>query len=86
MLTNDANLSTNSEIWHIYDSCNLFCNSWVIHPLFVPLQTCLQRSFNADVQSCPTCRHELGKDFSMATNKALSAILKELFPGYEAGR
>ncbi|XP_072032626.1 E3 ubiquitin-protein ligase UHRF1-like [Amphiura filiformis] len=49
-------------------------------------KSCLQRSFKADVHSCPTCRHELGKGFSMASNKVLSAILKELFPGYEAGR
>uniref|UniRef100_A0AAV2KWP5 E3 ubiquitin-protein ligase UHRF n=1 Tax=Knipowitschia caucasica TaxID=637954 RepID=A0AAV2KWP5_KNICA len=30
---------------------------------------CLQRSFRADVFTCPACRHDLGKNYSMAINQ-----------------
>ncbi|XP_078657460.1 E3 ubiquitin-protein ligase UHRF1-like [Branchiostoma floridae x Branchiostoma belcheri] len=49
-------------------------------------KACLQRSFRAQVYCCPACRHDLGKGYSMATNKELQAILNLLFPGYSAGR
>eukprot|EP00058_Branchiostoma_floridae_P015048 XP_002600536.1 hypothetical protein BRAFLDRAFT_205411 [Branchiostoma floridae] len=49
-------------------------------------KACLQRSFRAEVYCCPACRHDLGKGYSMATNKPLQAILNLLFPGYSAGR
>ncbi|CAH1244134.1 UHRF1 [Branchiostoma lanceolatum] len=49
-------------------------------------KACLQRSFRAEVYCCPACRHDLGKGYSMATNKQLQAILNLLFPGYSAGR
>ncbi|KAI0233000.1 E3 ubiquitin-protein ligase UHRF1 [Lamellibrachia satsuma] len=47
---------------------------------------CLQRSFKAEVYSCPACRTELDKDCSMGVNKMLSSVLNKLFPGYESGR
>ena len=49
-------------------------------------QSCLMRSFKAEVYTCPNCRHQLGKEFSMAVNKNLQAILLDLFPGYDGGR
>ncbi|XP_013414439.1 E3 ubiquitin-protein ligase UHRF1 [Lingula anatina] len=49
-------------------------------------KSCLSRSFKAEVYSCPMCRTELGKEYSMAVNKTLSKILNALFPGYENGR
>ncbi|CAG5131053.1 unnamed protein product [Candidula unifasciata] len=49
-------------------------------------KACLQRSFKAEVYSCPACRAELDKSMSMETNKTLTQILNSLFPGYEAGR
>lgn len=50
------------------------------------LQECLQRSFKAEVYTCPACRHDLGKNYSMAVNKSLQDILNQLFPGYNNGR
>ncbi|XP_014286176.1 E3 ubiquitin-protein ligase UHRF1 [Halyomorpha halys] len=47
---------------------------------------CLQRSFSAEVYTCPYCRTELGKQFEMKQNKSLQAALLLLFPGYSAGR
>lgn len=54
--------------------------------LFLKLQECLQRSFKAEVYTCPACRHDLGKNYSMAVNKSLQDILNQLFPGYNNGR
>lgn len=51
-----------------------------------PFQSCLQRSFKAEVFSCPNCRHTLQKDLAMRVNTKLQQILINLFPGYEAGR
>ncbi|KAJ8260567.1 hypothetical protein COCON_G00162900 [Conger conger] len=34
-------------------------------------KTCLQRSFRAEVYTCPACRHDLGKDYVMVLNKTL---------------
>ena len=48
--------------------------------------TCLQRSFRAEVFTCPSCRHELGKNFLMEPNEELSNALNAIFPGYESGR
>lgn len=53
---------------------------------YLPLQECLQRSFKAEVYTCPACRHDLGKNYSMAVNKSLQDILNQLFPGYNSGR
>lgn len=49
-------------------------------------KTCLQRSFKAEVFTCPACRHNLGKDHKMQVNKPLSQCLLALFPGYDASR
>lgn len=54
--------------------------------LFFKIQECLQRSFKAEVYTCPACRHDLGKNYSMAVNKSLQDILNQLFPGYNNGR
>ncbi|CAL9695451.1 unnamed protein product [Knipowitschia caucasica] len=47
---------------------------------------CLQRSFRADVFTCPACRHDLGKNYSMAINQSLQDLLNQFFPGYSSGR
>ncbi|XP_057215821.1 E3 ubiquitin-protein ligase UHRF2-like [Triplophysa rosa] len=49
-------------------------------------KTCLQRSFRAEVFTCPACRHDLGKDYSMTLNKTLQLLLDQFFPGYSKGR
>ncbi|XP_051960870.1 E3 ubiquitin-protein ligase UHRF2-like [Xyrauchen texanus] len=49
-------------------------------------KTCLQRSFRAEVFTCPACRHDLGKDYNMTLNKTLQLILDQFFPGYSKGR
>ncbi|XP_051536879.1 E3 ubiquitin-protein ligase UHRF2-like [Myxocyprinus asiaticus] len=49
-------------------------------------KTCLQRSFRAEVFTCPACRHDLGKNYSMTLNKTLQLILDQFFPGYSKGR
>ncbi|XP_056132833.1 E3 ubiquitin-protein ligase UHRF1 [Lampris incognitus] len=63
--------------------------------VFLPITTecqhnvckeCLQRSFKADVYSCPACRHDLGKNYPMSVNKSLQAILNQFFLGYSNGR
>uniref|UniRef100_A0A8C1SMP0 RING-type E3 ubiquitin transferase n=1 Tax=Cyprinus carpio TaxID=7962 RepID=A0A8C1SMP0_CYPCA len=54
--------------------------------IFLSLQECLQRSFKAEVYTCPACRHDLGKNYQMTVNKSLQAILTQLFPGYSSGR
>ncbi|NWV55300.1 UHRF1 ligase, partial [Daphoenositta chrysoptera] len=47
---------------------------------------CLDRSFKASVFSCPACRYELGRGYSMEVNEALQSVLSQLFPGYGSGR
>uniref|UniRef100_A0A8C2IDS0 E3 ubiquitin-protein ligase UHRF n=1 Tax=Cyprinus carpio TaxID=7962 RepID=A0A8C2IDS0_CYPCA len=54
--------------------------------LFLSFVTCLQRSFRAEVFSCPACRHDLGKDYTMSLNKTLQLLLDQFFPGYSKGR
>uniref|UniRef100_A0A3B4CCN1 E3 ubiquitin-protein ligase UHRF n=1 Tax=Pygocentrus nattereri TaxID=42514 RepID=A0A3B4CCN1_PYGNA len=49
-------------------------------------KTCLQRSFRAEVYTCPACRHDLGKDYVMTLNKNLQQLLDQFFPGYSKGR
>ncbi|XP_013871455.1 E3 ubiquitin-protein ligase UHRF2 isoform X2 [Austrofundulus limnaeus] len=49
-------------------------------------KTCLQRSFRAQVYTCPACRHDLGKDYVMSQNKTLQILLDQFFPGYSKGR
>ncbi|KAL0965860.1 hypothetical protein UPYG_G00286710 [Umbra pygmaea] len=49
-------------------------------------KACLQRSFRAEVYTCPACRHDLGKDYVMVLNKTLQLLLDQFFPGYSKGR
>ncbi|KAM8960053.1 E3 ubiquitin-protein ligase UHRF2 [Pelodytes ibericus] len=49
-------------------------------------KSCLQRSFRAEVFTCPACRHDLGKTYTMVPNKVLQTLLDQFFPGYSKGR
>ncbi|XP_042306272.1 E3 ubiquitin-protein ligase UHRF2 [Sceloporus undulatus] len=49
-------------------------------------KSCLQRSFRAEVFTCPACRHDLGKGYTMVPNKILQTLLDQFFPGYSKGR
>ena len=49
-------------------------------------QDCLDRSFRAQVFSCPACRYDLGRSYAMHVNQPLQAVLNQLFPGYGSGR
>lgn len=49
-------------------------------------KSCLQRSFRAEVYSCPACRFDLGKTYTMVPNKVLQTLLDQFFPGYSKGR
>ncbi|KAF0298619.1 E3 ubiquitin-protein ligase UHRF1 [Amphibalanus amphitrite] len=67
------------------------CQELVCTPVTLPCrhnvcQPCVRRSFKAEVYSCPACRHDLGKSFSLKANGDLFAALKALFPGYQQGR
>uniref|UniRef100_A0A1A7WJW3 RING-type E3 ubiquitin transferase n=1 Tax=Iconisemion striatum TaxID=60296 RepID=A0A1A7WJW3_9TELE len=67
------------------------CQEVVFQPITTECQhnvcrECLQRSFRAEVYTCPACRHDLGKNYSMSVNKPLQDILTQLFPGYSNGR
>lgn len=67
------------------------CQEVVYQPITTECQhnvcrECLQRSFKAEVYTCPACRHDLGKNYSMAVNKSLQDILSQFFPGYSNGR
>ncbi|KAJ7425405.1 E3 ubiquitin-protein ligase UHRF2 [Pitangus sulphuratus] len=48
--------------------------------------SCLQRSFRAEVFTCPACRYDLGKGYTMVPNKILQTLLDQFFPGYSKGR
>lgn len=67
------------------------CQEVVFQPVTTECQhnvcrECLQRSFKADVYTCPACRYDLGKNYSMTVNKPLQSILSQFFPGYSSGR
>uniref|UniRef100_G1PAY9 E3 ubiquitin-protein ligase UHRF n=1 Tax=Myotis lucifugus TaxID=59463 RepID=G1PAY9_MYOLU len=67
------------------------CQELVFRPITTVCQhnvckNCLDRSFRAQVFSCPACRRELGRNYSMKVNQPLQAILIQLFPGYGNGR
>ncbi|MEE6459154.1 hypothetical protein FKM82_000556 [Ascaphus truei] len=49
-------------------------------------KSCLQRSFRAEVFTCPACRFDLGKTYIMVPNKVLQTLLDQFFPGYSKGR
>ncbi|NXS53377.1 UHRF1 ligase, partial [Brachypteracias leptosomus] len=50
------------------------------------INDCLDRSFKAEVFSCPACRYDLGRSYTMEVNEPLQNILTQLFPGYGNGR
>uniref|UniRef100_A0A4W4FEB3 E3 ubiquitin-protein ligase UHRF n=1 Tax=Electrophorus electricus TaxID=8005 RepID=A0A4W4FEB3_ELEEL len=67
------------------------CQELAFQPITTPCQhnvckTCLQRSFRAEVYTCPACRHDLGKDYIMLLNQSLQLLLDQFFPGYSKGR
>ncbi|KAM6963306.1 LOW QUALITY PROTEIN: E3 ubiquitin-protein ligase UHRF1 [Aplochiton taeniatus] len=67
------------------------CQEVVYKPITTECQhnvcrECLQRSFRAEVYTCPACRHDMGKNYGMSVNKPLQAILNQFFPGYSSGR
>ncbi|NXK38781.1 UHRF1 ligase, partial [Piprites chloris] len=67
------------------------CQEVVFRPVTTVCQhnvckDCLDRSFRADVYSCPACRYDLGKSYSMEVNEPLQNVLTQLFPGYGNGR
>ncbi|NWR07649.1 UHRF1 ligase, partial [Paradoxornis webbianus] len=67
------------------------CQEVVFRPVTTVCQhnvckDCLDRSFKASVFSCPACRYELGRGYSMEVNEALQSVLAQLFPGYGSGR
>lgn len=71
--------------------CCIICQDVVFQPVTTPCfhnicKPCLDRSFKAEVFSCPSCRAELGKDYEKPINKELKEVLNIIFPGYEAGR
>uniref|UniRef100_A0A8C8ZZP3 E3 ubiquitin-protein ligase UHRF n=1 Tax=Prolemur simus TaxID=1328070 RepID=A0A8C8ZZP3_PROSS len=67
------------------------CQELVFRPITTVCQhnvckDCLDRSFRAQVFSCPACRYDLGRSYSMQVNQALQTVLAQLFPGYGSGR
>uniref|UniRef100_A0A8D2LRR9 E3 ubiquitin-protein ligase UHRF n=1 Tax=Varanus komodoensis TaxID=61221 RepID=A0A8D2LRR9_VARKO len=67
------------------------CQEVVFRPITTVCQhnvckACLDRSFRAEVYSCPTCRYDLGKNYTMQVNQRLQSLLNQLFPGYGNGR
>ncbi|KAH0625848.1 hypothetical protein JD844_034179 [Phrynosoma platyrhinos] len=67
------------------------CQEVVFQPVTTVCQhnvckDCLDRSFRAEVYSCPACRYDLGKNYPMQVNKPLQNLLNQLFPGYGNGR
>lgn len=67
------------------------CQELVFQPITTVCQhnvckDCLDRSFRAQVFTCPACRCDLGRSYSMQVNQALQAVLDHLFPGYGSGR
>ncbi|XP_029772311.1 E3 ubiquitin-protein ligase UHRF1 [Suricata suricatta] len=67
------------------------CQELVFRPVTTVCQhnvckDCLDRSFRAQVFSCPACRRDLGRGPAMPVNQPLQAVLSQLFPGYGSGR
>ncbi|XP_033710497.1 E3 ubiquitin-protein ligase UHRF1 isoform X1 [Delphinus delphis] len=67
------------------------CQELVYRPITTVCQhtvckDCLDRSFRAQVFSCPACRYDLGRSYTMHVNQPLQAVLNQLFPGYGSGR
>ncbi|KAF6032133.1 UHRF2 [Bugula neritina] len=71
-------------------SC-ICCQDLVYHPVTTECKhnfckDCIQRAFKAEVYTCPSCRHEIGKNTTLTVNKPLSDVLHALFPGYGSAR
>jgi len=69
----------------------IICQDLVCNPVTTPCLhnvclPCLDRSFDAKVFVCPSCRGELGKEYTKPVNKQLKENLNMIFPGYEVGR
>uniref|UniRef100_A0A8D2DLS8 E3 ubiquitin-protein ligase UHRF n=1 Tax=Sciurus vulgaris TaxID=55149 RepID=A0A8D2DLS8_SCIVU len=67
------------------------CQELVFRPVTTVCQhnvckDCLDRSFRAQVFSCPACRYDLGRSYAMQVNQPLQTVLHQLFPGYGNGR
>ncbi|XP_032673029.1 E3 ubiquitin-protein ligase UHRF1-like [Odontomachus brunneus] len=67
------------------------CLEIVYNPVTTPCAhniclICLKRSFTSNVYSCPSCRHNLGKNYKIEINQPLSSALLLLYPGYDGGR
>ena len=67
------------------------CQDLANQPVTTPCQhnmckDCLQRSFRAEVYTCPVCRNILGKEYDMVVNENLQKVLSIFFPGYENSR
>ncbi|XP_006896498.1 PREDICTED: E3 ubiquitin-protein ligase UHRF1 [Elephantulus edwardii] len=67
------------------------CQEVVFRPITTACQHnvckgCLDRSFRAQVFSCPACRYDLGRNYAMQVNQPLQTMLSQLFPGYGSGR
>ncbi|XP_040146581.1 E3 ubiquitin-protein ligase UHRF1 isoform X1 [Ictidomys tridecemlineatus] len=67
------------------------CQELVFRPVTTVCQhnvckDCLDRSFRAQVFSCPACRYDLGRGYAMQVNQPLQTVLHQLFPGYGNGR
>ncbi|XP_040564804.1 E3 ubiquitin-protein ligase UHRF1 [Lepeophtheirus salmonis] len=71
-------------------SC-ICCKDIVLDPVTTPCQhnmckKCILRVFKEELYSCPSCRKELGRNYSIKVNKSLQTILRSMFDGYESGR
>jgi len=71
--------------------CCIICQDIVFQPVTTPClhnicRPCLDRSFKAEVFSCPSCRNDLGKEYTKPVNTELREALMVIFPGYETGR
>ncbi|KAL2740738.1 E3 ubiquitin-protein ligase UHRF1 [Vespula squamosa] len=67
------------------------CLEVVNNPITTPCAhniclTCLKRSFSSGVHNCPSCRHNMEKDYKMDVNESLASALLMLYPGYNVGR
>ncbi|XP_050995805.1 E3 ubiquitin-protein ligase UHRF1 [Acomys russatus] len=67
------------------------CQELVFRPVTTVCQhnvckDCLDRSFRAQVFSCPACRRDLDHSSPTQVNRPLQTILNQLFPGYGSGR
>ncbi|XP_012863103.1 E3 ubiquitin-protein ligase UHRF1 [Echinops telfairi] len=67
------------------------CQELVFRPVTTVCQhnvckDCLDRSFRAQVFSCPACRYDLGQNYTRQVNQPLQDVLNQLFPGYGNGR